>query len=191
LLLLAAALGVLTACQASSPEALSSSSKSSTLPFSQKQSRSHTPKVPTAVSVPAGTPISVRLRQPLSSETARAGQTFTAVLDEPLVAHGVTVVPRGAVVTGSVLAVRRSGTMRSGGILQLALDSVQSDGKQVPIQTSSVIAGGISPLRLPQSDDAPYVDGKRVLVGAERRLTFRLRQGASIPAASDERTPSS
>jgi hypothetical protein len=79
--------------------------------------------------------------------------------------------------------------MRSGGILQLALNSVSSDGKPIAVQTSSVIAGQISPLRLPESDSAPYVEGKRVSMGAERRLTFRLRQPASIPPPSNERTP--
>jgi hypothetical protein len=190
LVLFVIAVAMLSACH-SSPMAPVSSSASAPLPFSEKQSASHTPRVPTAVSVPAGTPISVRLQEPLSSESARAGQAFTAVLDEPLVAHGVTVVPRGAQVTGSVLALRRAGVMRSGGVLQLALDSIESDGKRVPIQTSSVIAGAISPLRLPQSDAAPYTRGDRVSVGAQRRLTFRLRQAASVPATAQERTPAS
>ena len=190
-LLLAAALVAMSACHSSPVVTQTVATKNSPLPFSEKPSTSRTPKVPTEVSVPAGTPISVRLQEPLSSETARAGQTFSAVLDESLVAHGVTVLPQGAAVTGSVLAVRRSGTMRSGGVLQIALNAVQSDGKRVPIQTSSVIAGGNSPLRLPQSDAAPYMQGKRVAVGAQRRLTFRLRQPASIPAVSAERTPGS
>src|SRR5690242_920786 len=92
---LAIALAVLSACH-SSPVAPVTSPGDSPLPFSEKQSASHPPRVPTEVSVPAGTPILVRLQESLSSETARAGQTFEAVLDEPLVAHGVTVVPRGA-----------------------------------------------------------------------------------------------
>lgn len=188
-LLLIALLAAITACK-TSPMAQVQPAPNSAVPVAEKAGV-RTPKVPTSISVPAGTPISVRLQQPLSSETARAGQTFAAALDEPLVANGVTVAAKGTSVTGRVLAIRRSGTMRSGGVLQLALDSLNFATGKVAIQTSSVIAGPLSPLRVPQSDAAPYQRGTGITVGAQRRLTFRLRQAAVLASSGEERTPSS
>ena len=187
LLMGALALGM-TACK-SSPMAQVQPAPNSPVPVAKASGR--TPALPTGISVPAGTPVSVRLQQPLSSETARAGQTFPAVLDDPLVADGVTLAPKGTAVTGRVLAVRRSGMIHSGGVLQLALDSFNFANGTVAVQTSSVIAGLRTEPRLPQSDAAPYQKGSRVTVGAQRRLTFRLRQAVLLPSTGLERTPAS
>src|SRR5437660_207360 len=43
------------------------------------------------ITVPAGTPIEVRMQSSLSSATASSGQEFEAVLDEPLVVNGKAV----------------------------------------------------------------------------------------------------
>jgi hypothetical protein len=153
-------------------------------PFSAKQNGGRTsPSLPSSVTVPAGTPISVRLQDSLSSEMAHAGQRFGAVLDEPLVVHGLTVVPRGATVTGRVLAVRRSGALGTGGILQLALESVDAAGEKVALQTSNVIAS--SAVGGKDAPSSAYSHGRRVSVGAERRLTFRLRQAVVVATVVD------
>ena len=54
--------------------------------------------------IPAGTEVTVRLQSALSSANSRAGDSFQAVLVEPMVVAGKMVVPPGAVVTGSVVA---------------------------------------------------------------------------------------
>ncbi len=58
--------------------------------------------------IPAGTEFTVRLQMALSSTDSRAGDSFQAVLDEPLVIAKRTVAPQGTPVTGSVLAARAS-----------------------------------------------------------------------------------
>src|SRR3954452_8582837 len=50
--------------------------------------------VPTSITVPAGTVVAVRLQNSVSSATASPGDTFEAVLDEPLVVKGQTVANR-------------------------------------------------------------------------------------------------
>src|SRR5262245_48528016 len=47
--------------------------------------------VPAIRSVPAGVPIVVRLRSTISSATARSGDQFAAVLDQPVLVDGETV----------------------------------------------------------------------------------------------------
>src|SRR6267142_263124 len=66
-----------------------------------------------ALVVPANTSIYVRLQQSISSATAQSGQNFSAELDEPLVVEGQTLAPKGAPVTGKVVAARESGHMHN------------------------------------------------------------------------------
>src|SRR3569833_2037999 len=52
------------------------------------------------ITVPAGTPVTVRLQNSVSSASSNAGDRFDAVLDAPLVVAGKTLAPAGANVTG-------------------------------------------------------------------------------------------
>jgi hypothetical protein len=99
--------------------------------------------VPQPLSIPAGTPIPVRLQTSISSATASPGQQFEAVLAEPLVINGETVAPSGAPAVGRVVAARKSGHLHNPAYLRLTLASVMVNGKAVPVQTSSIfVAGG-------------------------------------------------
>src|SRR5689334_15001577 len=98
--------------------------------------------VPDSVTVPAGTAVSVRLQSTLSSASNRAGDHFAATLDEPIVVDGRTIAPRGAAVSGRVVAARPSGRLHNSGYLRLALTSIVIEGKPVPIQSSSIFSSG-------------------------------------------------
>jgi hypothetical protein len=95
-----------------------------------------------ALVVSANTAIYVRLQQSLSSTTAQSGQNFSAELDEPLMVEGQTLAPKGAPVTGKVVAVRDSGRLHNSGYLRITLSSITLNGKSVPLQTNSVFVSG-------------------------------------------------
>lgn len=90
------------------------------------------------VTVPAGTPIAIRMQTSVSSASASAGEHFQATLDDPIVAGGKTLAARGADVTGHVVSARNSGRLHKPGYLRLTLDSVAVNGKSTPIATSSI-----------------------------------------------------
>ncbi len=115
---------------------------SSALPFAADSKGTSSALVPDNLTVPAGTPISVRLQNAVSSASARPGDEFAAVVDEPVVIDGRTVVPRGTSVTGRVVAARSSGRLHNSGYLRLALASIDLNGKAVPVHSSSVFAMG-------------------------------------------------
>jgi hypothetical protein len=120
------------------------SGESSSPPFSkakQGDSSAHALASDEAT-VPAGTAVSIRLQNAISSASNRPGDEFAAVLDEPIVVDGNTVAPRGASVRGRVLAARSSGRLHKSGYLRLALVSVEMNGKSVPVHSSSVFAAG-------------------------------------------------
>jgi hypothetical protein len=96
------------------------------------------------VSLPAGTPVTVRLQTPVSSASSETGEVFDAVLDEPLVVEGQTVAPRGAAVRGKVTIARHSGRLHHPGELGLTLVSVSLGGQEVPLETSHIYAKGKS-----------------------------------------------
>lgn len=94
------------------------------------------------LTIPAGTSVAIRLQSAVSSANAQAGQHFDAVLDEPLTVNGRTVAERGAPVVGRVVQARSSGRLHNSGYLRLTLASVSINGKQVPVQASSVFVQG-------------------------------------------------
>ena len=149
--------------------------------------------------IPAGTPVTIHLRLSLSSASSRAGDPFEAVLDEPIIVRGHTLVPRGAVLSGRVLDARASDRFQEAGYLRLGLTAISLNGKVLPIQASSIFmkrgsheqrnvtiirdGSGNKGTLIGASVDAPgttYATGSMdVGVAPERRLTFRLAQ--SLP----------
>ncbi|HET7204954.1 MAG TPA: hypothetical protein VFI95_00110 [Terriglobales bacterium] len=80
-----------------------------------------------APDIPTGTEIKVRMIDSLNSETAKTGDMFHATLEEPIVANGKQLYPKGADVTGTVSAVHASGRLTDPGQLTLVLNTVTSE----------------------------------------------------------------
>lgn len=91
-----------------------------------------------AITVPAGTVITVRLGETLSSKTSNAGDGFAATVAQPVSVDGRTVIEQGAAARGSVVEAKSMGHFKGGALLEVKLDSVTIDGKETPIQTGMV-----------------------------------------------------
>lgn len=94
--------------------------------------------------IPAGTPVTVRLAQTISSATANPGDRFEATLDEPLQINNAVIAQRGATVTGHVVEARHSGRLHHPGVLRLALDNISVNGHPVPVRSSAYATQGRS-----------------------------------------------
>jgi hypothetical protein len=92
--------------------------------------------------IPAGTPITIRLQQRLSSATAVPGERFEAVIDEPVMLGDQIVLPVGAPVEGHVTVVHRAGRLHHPGELALTLDRVTVEQQIVTLTTARVVARG-------------------------------------------------
>lgn len=90
------------------------------------------------VTIPAGTVITVRTAQSLSSKTSQAGETFNATVAQPVDVGNTVVIPDGASATGTIVAAHPLGRFKGGAMLQVRLTSVTIDGHPVQVQTSSV-----------------------------------------------------
>jgi hypothetical protein len=91
--------------------------------------------VPT-VTIPEGTSLIVRLNDPISSETAQEGDTFTAVLDDPVYVDNEIAIPHNATVRGRVVRVMSAGKFKGRSELALSLVSVAFNGKSYQINTN-------------------------------------------------------
>ncbi len=90
--------------------------------------------------LPSGTPMSVRINENLSSETAKPGDEFTGVLTQPLVANGSTIFPKGATVVGQITAAQKSGRLSSPGVLELTVESINN----TPVSSEPFVIKGAS-----------------------------------------------
>lgn len=94
-------------------------------------------RAPTAVTVPSGKVLTVRLSDAVGSKLSQAGQSFGGSLAKAVVVEGETVIPAGAKVSGEVVDAKPLGRFAGGALLQLRLNSVTIDGEEMPVQTAT------------------------------------------------------
>ena len=83
------------------------------------------------VNIPVGTSLRVRLSDTLSSDRNRTGDTFRAVLDSALVAHGVVIAPTSSVVLGLIANAHKAPLLGGKADLSLTLTSITMPGGHV------------------------------------------------------------
>jgi hypothetical protein len=96
------------------------------------------PPPPPPVVVAAGTNLTVRLVDSLSSKTSSPGDSFSATLEDPVVVDGNTVIPAGARAKGTVVDAKPLGRFKGGASLEVRLTSVTINGNPTSVQTAAV-----------------------------------------------------
>jgi hypothetical protein len=89
------------------------------------------------LSLPEGTRVRVRLTEAIDTRRNRAGDRFTASLDEPLVVGDRVAVPKGTTFYGHVTESRASGRFKGRALLALKLDSFDLNGQTNEIRSNS------------------------------------------------------
>jgi hypothetical protein len=136
--------------------------------------------VPALMTIPAGTFVTVRVDQFLSSNRNQVGDGFSATLARPLVTNGVVVARRGQTLGVWVTEVQKAGRVKGVSRLAVQLTSLTlADGQQLPIQT------GLDSLKGPTSNgrDAAAMIGTTGL-GAAIGWAAGGGEGAGIGAGA-------
>ena len=94
------------------------------------------------VTVPAGTPINVRLTQGIDVDSSQAGMTFKGVVDDPVMVGGSIVIPRGSSAILQAVKVEQSGTMKGSDKITLKLNAVGFGGMVHEVATTYVESKG-------------------------------------------------
>ena len=115
------------------------SGQAGTSATSQKRSAAQTANPSSAaLTVPAGTVMTVRLGETLSSKSSQEGQGFSATVAQPVQVNGNVVIPSGSTAHGTVVAAHPLGRFKGGALLQVRLNSVNVNGNDMNIQTAAV-----------------------------------------------------
>jgi len=93
------------------------------------------PPPPKPIVVPAGTVLSVRIDQALSSKTSQTGQTFTGTMANPITIGGKVAIPAHSTVSGVVRDSKKAGKFKGGASLALTLTSIVVNGQHHNIAT--------------------------------------------------------
>ena len=100
------------------------------------------PPAPTApqphvVTIPAGTVLSIRLGETLSTDHNYTGDTFRATLMTPVIQDGFIIADRGSKVLGRVVYAQSAGHMSNAAGLSVALSEINTtDGQRVAVRTT-------------------------------------------------------
>ena len=139
---------------------------------------------PSQLILPAGTWITVRVNQPLSSDQNQPGDSFTATLAQPLVVEGLVIARRGQTVRGRIAEAQKAGRAKGTSRLGLELTEISIvDGQQMPVLTQFIeYQGGTS-----VGQDATAVataTGIGAAIGAAADGGFGAGMGAIAGAAA-------
>jgi len=131
----------LTGCSKSTDQAANSDSATDSASNSSSGSKSKSSirdvLAPKPLVVPADTAIDVVLDESLSSKTATPGQAFDATVETPIEIDGKVAIPKGARARGTVKDAKAAGRFKGASLLELALKSVEINGKTYDISTSA------------------------------------------------------
>jgi hypothetical protein len=89
------------------------------------------------ITIPAGTSITIRTAQTLSSKDSHAGESFSGTVTHPVAVDGQTVIEEGSPAQGTVVDAKGMGHFKGGALLHLRLTSVTIRGKEYPIETTA------------------------------------------------------
>ena len=137
------------------------------------------PREPHRVTIPAGTLLTVRLTEALSTDHNQVGDAFSATLDQPLLVEGFVIAERGARLEGRVLESEKAGRVRGTSTLAIHLIRLHtSDSQDAPILTEKFVVEGATSRR----EDATKV-GAGAAIGAAIGAIAGGGKGAAIGAA--------
>lgn len=115
-----------------------SSNSGPTTPSKPATAPTAPPPPPAPVVVPAGTVLTVRLGQSLSSKDSQTGSVFTATTANPVTINAKTAIPQGSEAQGIVRDAKKAGKFKGGAILNLELTSLVVNGLKYNIRTQGV-----------------------------------------------------
>ena len=90
----------------------------------------------TGWTIPTSSKIVIRMIDSVNSETNKLGDTFVAVLDEPISQGGIEVIPRGADVRGRIAKIDDAGRLKGSAQLGLELTQIIVNGIPYSVATS-------------------------------------------------------
>lgn len=96
----------------------------------------------TAYTIATGEKIVIRMVDSVNSETQQVGQTFVAILDEPIVLNGIEIAAKGSDVRGRISNINEAGRIAGAAELGLELTQLYVNGIPYALSTSEYAEAG-------------------------------------------------
>jgi hypothetical protein len=163
---------------------------------------------PNVATLQAGTNVTIRLQESVSTERNRTGDRFFGTVDSPLVVNGLVLADRGATVSGQITKIKRARLLGGKSDLSLILTEItMSDGQRVHVETSpweeksahnsivetprvaaraalgavvGALSGSAKGTGVVSANDAISANNRNLLLTTGRRLTFQLARPVTI-----------
>lgn len=137
------------------------------------------------LTIKAGTYITVRTNQMLSSDRSQQGDAFTATLTQPIVVDGVVLAERGQTVGGRVSEVDKGSRIKGNARLGLQItDLTLADGQQVNVESLLTARKGSTSKGEDQVGAVATTTGIGAMVGAVADGGRGAGIGAGVGAAA-------
>ncbi len=94
------------------------------------------------VTIPAGTPIPVRITQALDSGTTQQGESFSGTVATDIMADGLVAIRQGTAVNGRVSAVQEAAHYKGSSLLSIELVSINRHGDALTVSTDPYTVEG-------------------------------------------------
>lgn len=107
--------------------------------------------------VPAGTPLELKLETSVASNTSKVEDQVRATVAKPVVVSGMTAIPAGSVVTGTVVAAEESGRVKGRANIAIRFNRLVVANTPYTITTARIVR------------EAPATkgeDAKKIAIGA-------------------------
>ncbi len=131
------------------------------------------------VTIPAGTPIPVRITQTLDSATTQQGDTFSGTISSDVVVDGLVAIPAGSSVNGRVDEVHEAAHFKGSSLLTISLVTFSHRGERTTISTDPYSKEGNG-----RGKNTAAKVGGGAAVGAVLGGIFGGGKGAAIGAAA-------
>lgn len=95
-------------------------------------------RAPSPITVPSGTVLNVLLTQAIDVDATKAGMTFRALVDDPVMLGGKVVVPRNAAVVVQVAKVEQAGNFKGADKISLKANTLSFGGRKYDIVTAHI-----------------------------------------------------
>jgi hypothetical protein len=143
----------------------------------QQASNKKAPAPGPTVTLPKGTAMTATISQTVTASKSKVGDSFAATLATPIKVDAKTVIPKGAKLTGHIVAIKKHE-------MKVTLASVTVRGKSVPLETVSVSSAkpqAAATQTTVKSSDQPAANKDIVQLAAKTQLTFKLAKPLAVP----------
>jgi hypothetical protein len=131
------------------------------------------------ITLPVGTPITIRTTTAIDTDRNRVGDFFDALLEQPLVWQKQTIFPRGTTIKGRIAYAKESGKLTGQSQLVLELTELMANGKSYLLRTSDYTETGAN-----RANRSAATVGGTAALGAVIGAIAGGGKGAAVGAAS-------